>query len=106
MTPTWIEEESWSAFEEMRKKIKAPLTPYAGKLILRELCKLKAMGEDPQECLDQSIRNGWRDVYPLKDKLCKGAPVVQSRDWLDEQEQARKAATKPPAEILRMVRRA
>lgn len=105
MIPVWITPESWDAFEEMRKKIKAPLTIYASKLIIRELCKLKAMGEDPQECLDQSIRNGWRDVYPLKDKGCKGAPVVQSREWLEEQEQARKAAVKPPAEILRMVRR-
>ena len=68
MIPTWITPESWQAFEEMRCKIKAPLTIYAGKLIVSELCKLKASGESPQDCLDQSIRNGWRDVFPVRDK--------------------------------------
>lgn len=68
MIPTWITPESWAAFEEMRKKIKAPLTIYASKLVIRELVKLKSSGQDPQDCLDQSIRNGWRDVFPLRDK--------------------------------------
>jgi hypothetical protein len=66
--PLWITSESWQAFHEMRKKIKAPLTAYAEKLIVVELCRLKSAKEDPQACLDQSIRNGWRDVFPLRDK--------------------------------------
>jgi hypothetical protein len=65
---TFIEPESWEAFKEMRKKIRAPLTYYAETLIARELVKLKASGQDPQACLDQSIMNGWRDVFPLRDK--------------------------------------
>ena len=71
MTPTWVTQESWDAFVAMRKLIKAPLTIYAGKLIVSELCKLKASGESPQDCLDQSIRNGWRDVFPVRDKQLK-----------------------------------
>jgi hypothetical protein len=71
MIPLWITPESWQAFEEMRKKIKAPLTMYASKLIVSELCKLKASGDNPQDCLDQSIRNGWRDVFPVRDKQLK-----------------------------------
>ena len=51
----WIDPASWQAFIEMRRKLKAPLTPYAEKLIMRELVKLKASGNDPQACLDQSI---------------------------------------------------
>lgn len=66
--PLWITQESWEAFHEMRKKIKVPLTAYAEKLIVIELCRLKSAKEDPQACLDQSIRNGWRDVFPLRDK--------------------------------------
>ena len=64
----WIDPESWAAFVDMRKRIKAPLTPYAEKLIARELVRLKVAGHDPQACLDQSIMNGWRDVFPLRDK--------------------------------------
>ena len=64
----WIDPESWDAFKAMRKAIKAPLTPYAEKLIVRELVKLKIAGQDPQACLDQSIANSWRDVFPVRDK--------------------------------------
>jgi hypothetical protein len=76
MIPAWISPESWDAFVEMRKKIKAPLTIYAGNLIIRELVKLKSSGEDPQACLDQSIRNGWRDVFPLRDKALRVSTVA------------------------------
>ena len=81
----WIDADSWTAFIEMRRKIKAPLTPYAEKLIMRELCKLKAAGHDPQACLDQSIMLGWRDVFPVRDKGCSKAP--QAEVW------------KPPASL-------
>jgi hypothetical protein len=64
----WIAPDSWAAFLDMRKRIKAPLTPYAEKLIVRELVKLKTAGHDPQACLDQSIMLGWRDVFPVRDK--------------------------------------
>lgn len=66
--PDWIDLESWEAFHEMRRKIKSPLTTYAEKLVIGELVKLKGSGEDPQACLDQSIMNGWRDVFKLRDK--------------------------------------
>jgi hypothetical protein len=69
--PVWITLESWEAFHECRRKLKAPLTCYAEKLVVIELCKLKTSGEDPQACLDQSIVNGWRDVFPLRDKGLK-----------------------------------
>lgn len=69
----WIDPESWQAFCDMRKRIKAPLTPYAEKLIVRELVKLKSAGHDPQACLDQSIMNSWRDVFPVRDKGIKSA---------------------------------
>lgn len=74
----WIDPESWQAFIDMRKKIKAPLTPYAEKLIMRELVKLKTSGQDPQACLDQSIMNSWRDVFPLRDKGLSVAPTHQT----------------------------
>ena len=95
----WIDPESWQAFVEMRRKIKAPLTPYAEKLIIRELVKLKCAGHDPQACLDQSIMNSWRDVFPPRDKgLAKSAasevwkPDVMTASERQSAETARKAA--------------
>jgi hypothetical protein len=95
----WIDPECWCAFCEMRRKIKAPLTPYAEKLIARELVKLKTAGHDPQACLEQSIMNGWRDVFPLRDKgLCKSPaaevwkPEQMTAAERDSAERARRAA--------------
>jgi uncharacterized protein YdaU (DUF1376 family) len=64
--PEWWPHEAWIGFVAMRKKIRAPLTPHATKLIVTRLSKLKADGEDPTAVLDQSTRNDWRDVYPVR----------------------------------------
>lgn len=59
--------ETWKAFVEMRKR-KAPLTSHASMLVVKKLTELKAQGHDPIAVLEQSILNGWRGVFPLKDK--------------------------------------
>lgn len=64
--PTWIFDENWKAFVEMRKKKKAPLTEYAIKLICKKLEQFKNNGENPNDILDQSTLNSWTDVYTLK----------------------------------------
>ncbi len=91
----WIDPESWQAFIEMRKRIKAPLTAYAEKLVIRELVKLKSAGHDPQACLDQSIMLGWRDVFPVRKKdlqIQQGSESAskaaeETRVWLESQRQ-------------------
>lgn len=57
----------WLSFVEMRKKIRKPMTSHAGELIRRELVKLRERGFDPVEVLEQSIRNGWQDVYEIRE---------------------------------------
>lgn len=54
---------TWFAFVEMRKKIRKPLTDHAGELIRRKLYELKEQGHDPVECLENSIRSSWADVF-------------------------------------------
>ena len=41
-------------------------TPYAGELIIKKLDGLRGSGEDPNECLNQSIINSWQDVFPKR----------------------------------------
>ena len=75
--PSWLPQENWDAFIEMRKKtIKKPPTDFALFLVLKELYDLKEAGQDPLACLNQSIVNGWADVYALKEK--KAARVSTS----------------------------
>lgn len=64
--PDWVPVEAWKDFLDMRAKAKKPPTDKAKKMIITELDKLRAAGEDPAKVLDQSTRKNWTDVYPLK----------------------------------------
>jgi hypothetical protein len=55
-------------FEEYRKKIRKPLTEHAIELTLKELGKLRRQGNDPVEVLEQSIRNGWQGIFPVRNE--------------------------------------
>ena len=66
--PEWLGSESWAGFVAMRSRIRHPLTEYAARLVLRELATLRDAHHDPTACLDQSTRNGWRDVFALREK--------------------------------------
>ena len=60
-------DDALHGFEEMRKKLRKPLTDRAKKLTLGKLEKLAPGNEEMQiAILDQSIENGWQGVYPLK----------------------------------------
>lgn len=76
--PSWIPQETWDAFVEMRRKtLKKPPTDFALNLILRELFKLRDQGHDPLACLEQSIVNAWADVYALKEKKANRQAVTE-----------------------------
>ena len=63
--PDWIDTETWEAFIAMRKKIKAPPTERAVQLLVKDLEKYKVDGDDPNEVINQSIKNGWKGLFPL-----------------------------------------
>lgn len=66
VVPDWIPLDTWSAFIEMRKKIKKPPTDYALKLIIDKLVKFRANGQDVKQVLEKSITSGWQDVFEIK----------------------------------------
>lgn len=71
--------EAFREFKEMRQRKRAPLTPRAADLIHMELKKIA--GEDDELkilILQQSIKNSWSDVYPLKVKDIHSASVSKS----------------------------
>jgi len=74
--PGYVDPECWQAMLDMRKAKKVPTTGYAEKLLLCELQKLKDAGHDPQSVIEQSIRRGYTDFWPVMPKdLC---PVVKT----------------------------
>jgi uncharacterized protein YdaU (DUF1376 family) len=72
--PDWVPVDDWRAFDEHRRKAKKPMTERAKQLVVVELEKLRKAGHAPGPVLQQSVRRGWLDVFPLKaDQL----PLVQ-----------------------------
>lgn len=66
--PEWLDPQAWADFSEHRRKIRAPLTEHAAKLALGELAKLREQGHQPAAVINQSILNGWRGLFALKDQ--------------------------------------
>jgi hypothetical protein len=64
--PQWINPEIWSAFLEMRKRLKAPLTAFAQELLIKKLDSLRN-GSEANAIIEQSIEYGWKGFFPLKD---------------------------------------
>lgn len=66
--PAWLPEKAFQDFAEHRRKIRKAMTKRAAELIIIELDKLMKRGHDPTAVLEQSIRNGWQDVFEIKEK--------------------------------------
>jgi uncharacterized protein YdaU (DUF1376 family) len=64
--PEWVPEDAWKAWLEVRPKVRAPNTPRALALALKELEKLKNEGQDPRTVLEMATVKGWRGLFPVK----------------------------------------
>lgn len=56
-------------FYEMRKKMKAPMTEKAVKLLINKVGSLEQDVERQKTLLNEAILHGWKSVYPLKDNV-------------------------------------
>ena len=94
--PDWLDPADWKDFIDFRREKRKPLTPGGQKRMLNRLADFVSQGHNAAKMLDQSIRNGWTDVYPAKDEkaetaldtvervLSDAAPTDQ--DWISEVE--------------------
>ena len=61
--------DAWNQFSRHRERIsRKTWTPDAIALTIRDLGKFRAEGMDPAAILEQSVANGWRGVFPLKNR--------------------------------------
>ena len=65
--PSWIPSEPWAAYEEMRQRIRKPMTNRARELTICDLEKLHKSGCDPGSVLLQSVKNSWQGVFKLRE---------------------------------------
>lgn len=71
-------------FIEMRKKIKAPITPRGLELIIGKLNKL-SNGDLKKsiEIVNQSVENSWKGVFPLRQENIISEPKKESFSFMD-----------------------
>lgn len=71
-------------FIEMRKKIKAPITPRGLELIIGKLNKL-SNGDLKRsiEIVNQSVENSWKGVFPLRQENIISEPKKESFSFMD-----------------------
>lgn len=67
-TPPGVSDEAWLEYLKVRKKKRAAQTDYAISLVHAEIEKLKEQGFSPQELVEQSVRNSWIDIFPIREK--------------------------------------
>lgn len=66
-------------FIEYRKKIRAPMTEHAVDLMRKKLRSLSADEQEQIEILRQSQLNGWKGVFPLRDKQASDNSIWSRR---------------------------
>lgn len=71
--PDWLPKAAWDQFIAHRKLLHPPLTPHSKKLAITKLEKLKAMGADVTEIINQTILNGWKGIFPIRSNLHGGS---------------------------------
>lgn len=80
--PSWIERYVWDGFEEMRNKIKKPMTNRARNMIVKKLkSDPEFKGQSPNAVLNQSIVNCWQDVFPLRNGNGAGKPQIRETEF-------------------------
>ena len=69
--------ETLREFASMRKLMKKPMTDYAMELLIKKLRKMSPDEGQQVEIVNQSIREGWLGVYPIKTETAVGPNGVR-----------------------------
>jgi hypothetical protein len=85
--------QTWEAFREHRRRLKASMTPHAERLVLG---KLEALGGNPEALVEQAIERGWKTVFPLADSGSK-RKANGIDEWLATQEAIEGSFTREPS---------
>jgi hypothetical protein len=64
--PDWIDAQKWEGLMEVRVEKKAAQTEKALKSLVSRLDQFRMNGHDPNEIIENSIRNSWKDVFEPK----------------------------------------
>jgi hypothetical protein len=93
--PDWLPGESWAAFVEHRKAMRAPMTDQAQRLAVAKLGQLREQGHEPGQVIEQSIMRGWRGLFPVESQgKTTGAQPHEARKPMSAVDRVRVATDK------------
>lgn len=72
--PSWVPAVEWAAFEEMRQRIRKPLTDRARELAIGELAKLREAGHAPADVLNWAVMNSYQGLFPPPANRARAGP--------------------------------
>lgn len=67
--PDWMPAKEWQDFVAHRIEIKKPVTATVASRLFPKIERLVAEGHSAAKLLDQSIINGWQDVFPKPETM-------------------------------------
>lgn len=85
--PDWIDCDLWDKWMILRGKKGKAITATGALLVIDKLAKYRADGQDVDEIIRQSLREGWQGFFPVKDE--KAAPAGGAFKSFKEQQQER-----------------
>lgn len=83
--PAWLPSETWKAWVEYRRSIKAPLSLHSAELCIAKLDLLRKQGSAPVDVINNSIMSGkWTGLFAVKDAAAPSAQpsAGQKKDWI------------------------
>lgn len=100
--PSYIDPELFSAFIEMRKEIKHPLTQAGQKLAIRTLMRLHNDGYECNASLEESVLKSYRGLFPVAKIAVE--PTEKIDPALAKIEADSKRAAPMPADVREKIR--
>ena len=77
--PDWLDMNVWNEYKKYRQTGKNKFTPYAQKLAIKKLLKLKESGNDPNEVICRSMECGWTGLFELKENK-----KSENQRWIEQ----------------------
>lgn len=79
--PDWIPRDAWDGWEEMRNRIKKPMTDRARAMAVKELKIAKDLGHSPEGVLEKSTMRCWTGLFIPEELGRNGAKKLQATEF-------------------------
>jgi hypothetical protein len=89
--PDWMPADLYADIVAHRKSLKCPVTAQAMRVVIELAEPLVASGQDLRAILNQSISNGWKGLFPIREHrqpqgqgYASNDPLASGRNWIDQ----------------------